>query len=292
MKLKIHWDDEVPINSYLWTPRAERQPLHYHDGLELGLCLEGRGTFTFSDKQFPIFPGDVFVVNNRELHIAVSSPEDPCRFVFVNFDVSIPLAADESLLMPFAYHPGKFSNRLEAGTPGALAIAPLVVRVQEELRAKKEGYRALARALVVQICVEVLRTFAGSLGEVPWERSVRDFGKKRDLLAFMESRFQDPVTLADLAAYMEVSESAASRAFTQVVGRTFKEQLADLRVQEAKRRLVSTDASVTDICFSSGFQSLPSFYRTFLEIAGVAPAAFRTAHPASQVFDEIATTGS
>lgn len=284
MKLKIRYDDELPINAFQWAPRERQDTLHFHDSLEVGLCLEGRGTFFFSEKTYPIEPGDLFVVNNLELHIAQAAPGSACRFTFLNFDSSILLGEDEKLLMPFAYQPTTFSHRVLADSEPASDLAALVEQIHTEMNTKSDGYRHAAKASLVLLCVKLLRLYASGLTRDDWARSSRNFGKKRDLLTYLEDHYHFPLELADLAAYLGVTESGASRRFRETVGRSFRDHLNDLRVQDAKRRLLSTDASVTDVCFASGFQSIPSFYRQFHLATGLAPQDFRLRHPVGTIF--------
>jgi AraC-like DNA-binding protein len=42
--------------------------------------------------------------------------------------------------------------------------------------------------------------------------------------------------------------------------------------------LRETDRSVTDICFDVGFNSLGTFSRTFRDIVGATPSAYRAGH--------------
>jgi AraC-like DNA-binding protein len=48
-----------------------------------------------------------------------------------------------------------------------------------------------------------------------------------------------------------------------------------LRIQEAKRLLLTTDASVTDACFAVGFSSLGSFSSRFTSQVGATPSDFK-----------------
>ena len=46
--------------------------------------------------------------------------------------------------------------------------------------------------------------------------------------------------------------------------------------------LCATDRSITDICMSVGFSSLGTFSRTFRDIVGESPKAYRASHPVVQ----------
>jgi len=64
-----------------------------------------------------------------------------------------------------------------------------------------------------------------------------------------------------------------------VFGETPHHYLQRRRVERAMELLRETDASVTDICFDVGFNSLGTFSRTFRAIVGEPPSAYRAHFP-------------
>jgi AraC-like DNA-binding protein len=79
-------------------------------------------------------------------------------------------------------------------------------------------------------------------------------------------------TFAEMANY---SPFHFSRMFRNVVGVPPGEFLAALRFEEAKRLILSTEASITDICFEVGFSSLGTFSARFKQLVGRSPAELR-----------------
>jgi AraC-like DNA-binding protein len=87
-----------------------------------------------------------------------------------------------------------------------------------------------------------------------------------------------------LAQYFDLSESYLSALIKSALGLTFSDYLHNLRLMYACTLLVSTDMSVTDISYASGFQSYRNFVRFFRKHYGVNPMQFRknsfaTPHP-------------
>ena len=78
-----------------------------------------------------------------------------------------------------------------------------------------------------------------------------------------------------LARVAGVSPFHFIRVFRATFGETPHRYLQRRRVERAMALLRETDRSVTDICLDVGFTSLPTFSRTFREIVGVSPAAYR-----------------
>jgi mannose-6-phosphate isomerase-like protein (cupin superfamily) len=113
MILQITYDDnELPINIFRWVPKSILEPQHHHHSFEMGLCISGSGLFYFGDQTYRISPGDLFIVNVLENHIAQSDESSPCEFIFINFDPELLEKEEPELLVPFRYYPFHFRNRL------------------------------------------------------------------------------------------------------------------------------------------------------------------------------------
>ena len=72
-----------------------------------------------------------------------------------------------------------------------------------------------------------------------------------------------------------MSEAHFIRTFRATFGETPHRYLQRRRVERAMFMLRETDRSVTDICFDVGFNSLGTFSRTFRDIVGDTPIAYR-----------------
>jgi AraC-like DNA-binding protein len=84
-----------------------------------------------------------------------------------------------------------------------------------------------------------------------------------------------PLDIPALARIALVSEAHFIRTFRATFGETPHRYLQRRRVERAMSLLRNTDRSVTDICFAVGFASLGTFSRTFSDIVGRSPSAFR-----------------
>jgi AraC-like DNA-binding protein len=89
------------------------------------------------------------------------------------------------------------------------------------------------------------------------------------------SHVAEPLCILRLARIAEVSEAHFIRTFRATFSETPHRYLQRRRVERAMFLLRATDRSVTDICFDVGFSSLGTFSRTFREIVGESPTAFR-----------------
>ena len=115
-------------------------------------------------------------------------------------------------------------------------------------------------------------------GTVPagMSRAVEDTNRRmlraRDA---MDRDYARPLDIPALARIAYVSEAHFIRTFRATFGETPHRYLQRRRVERAMSLLRETDLSVTDVCFDVGFASLGTFSRTFAQIVGASPSAFR-----------------
>jgi AraC-like DNA-binding protein len=94
----------------------------------------------------------------------------------------------------------------------------------------------------------------------------------------MDRAYAEPLDVPAVAAVAHVSPAHFSRSFRAVFGETPHRYLQRRRVERSMFLLRETDRSVTDICFDVGFNSLGTFSRTFRDIVGATPSAYRAGH--------------
>jgi transcriptional regulator GlxA family with amidase domain len=82
-----------------------------------------------------------------------------------------------------------------------------------------------------------------------------------------------------IATVSGVSEAHFARSFKRAFGVPPHRYLLTLRLEQAKRLLRDTDLPITDIAFACGWRSLGTFGRTFRDVLGESPGAFRARGP-------------
>jgi AraC-like DNA-binding protein len=105
------------------------------------------------------------------------------------------------------------------------------------------------------------------------EESNRRMLRARDA---MDRDYGAPLDTVALARLTHCSEAHFIRTFRETFGETPHRYLQRRRVERAMFLLRERgEASVTDVCFDVGFRSLGTFSRTFREIVGESPSAYR-----------------
>ena len=110
----------------------------------------------------------------------------------------------------------------------------------------------------------------------------RDARVVNSAITYVERNLQNKISQADIADSCDMSISQFSRVFKQVHGTTFQEYVLRRRMSQAIRLLKNPSASITDVCYTVGFNDQSHFTRIFRRYIGVAPSTYRnnlkTAH--------------
>ena len=91
----------------------------------------------------------------------------------------------------------------------------------------------------------------------------------------MHTHLHEMLTLEDLASVAYLSPSHFKHVFGRLIGIPPGEFLSALRFQEARRLLLTTSLSVTDVCFEVGYSSTGSFTSHFTRRVGLPPRLLR-----------------
>lgn len=91
----------------------------------------------------------------------------------------------------------------------------------------------------------------------------------------MRKRYYERITLNDLSAEVYVSPFHFSRLFAKGTGATPGRYLTAVRMFEAKRLLLTTSLTVSDIVCSVGYSSVGTFTSRFSRAVGMTPSQYR-----------------
>ena len=143
-------------------------------------------------------------------------------------------------------------------------------------RVLTEAARWEARALLLRL--SRLRGTVGTAGTAGDESLPHGTDRHAAAIAaHISTHFRQSLQLADIARAVHLHPSRAGALFRQHTGVSIGQYLAQCRVAEAQRLLISGDATTSDIATRAGFGSTSSFYATFRSHCHLAPDAYRRA---------------
>jgi len=111
----------------------------------------------------------------------------------------------------------------------------------------------------------------------PWMEEVRVEGARavERVIARMRRVEDGPLSLEEMAGMAHLSPFHFSRLFKQVTGVPPGTFMAALRLERAKRLLLTTELDVAEVCYEVGYESPGTFATRFSRLVGVSPGQMR-----------------
>ena len=256
--------------------------LHAHEFAEIVIITSGRGTHITGKESYPLSAGDVFVIGGSRQH-DYHSMERLCLVNILFQPGKLNLRTYDLRTLPgyhalFSLEPAwrrrnQFNGRLRLNSRELTAVMMLVDKLDEELRTRAAGFRFLATAAFMQVVGHLSRCYARA--SHPDSRALLRIG---EAISHLETNFQEPVDLDQLARIAHMSKRHFIRSFHAAMGSSPIAHLVQLRVNHGASLLRRTGLSVTEIAFQVGFTDSNYFTRQFRKLLNVTPSQYRKQH--------------
>jgi AraC family transcriptional activator of pobA len=177
-----------------------------------------------------------------------------------------------------AFFLGPATLELEADALRATDLEQSFVMFAREFHESAAGHELALEGLLEVILANALRLSRS------WTESADSALSRRRLLVagfreLIENEFRRNRSVADYASALNVSESRLRSACVSVT-KLSPIQIVHARILlEAKRQLLYTSQTVSEIAYALGFDDPAYFTRFFSQRTGTSPRAFRTCHP-------------
>jgi AraC-like DNA-binding protein len=165
-----------------------------------------------------------------------------------------------------------------------LSVAPFVARLRSHPRIAElpAGSRRITEAAALALggqpgpasCPLDVRDAVAALvwGRVPGDAVDPDVHALKTLI---DEQWFEKLQLDEFAGAHGISRFALSRRFKRALGRSPRRYQQECRLGQAKRKLVETSWTITDIAYECGFVDAAQFSRLFKEATGVTPGQYR-----------------
>lgn len=228
--------------------------MHFHDFYEIDLITEGSGSSNFNGKKIKFDKNTAFFLTTKDFHDI--TPDTNLKITNIQFSNDVVKKCFGNAPLKGGY---TFYDDATAKDVDELC----------ELLSRSGGKAEYANSLLTAL-IKLLFTSANFPD--PAEAGENFM---RDVLSFVNERFRENPSLKALSERFDRSPNYISSQFTLVTGENYKSYLKRLKLDAALKLLVSTDLSVTDVCYECGYETISHFNREFKAHFGRSPREAR-----------------
>lgn len=247
---------------------------HYHKQLELLLVLDGELEVNLEDNSHFLFPGDVMIIGEYELH------RDRCgkglNYIVLQFDLdhffdhgSIPYMRHFSE----THTPLSQANYIFQENPGVKAeVGACIQKILKEKSDKETGYELAISILIKQILLLLLRS---DTRQTLSQGDSFDKLRLKPVLDYVEAHLNDRIQVEEVCRIANMSYYYFVKFFKKSIGMSFTEYVNYRKVKWAERILLTKDLSISEVGERIGMPNMAHFYKMFKKYNDCSPKQFQ-----------------
>lgn len=247
---------------------------HTHHELQLTYIANGHGTAFVGDSISSFEPEDVFLIGANLPHLFKSNEQETLAESYTFFFIRDFLGKDFYNLSSSK----PLNDLLDICTRGIKLGSSNRNEIAADIKKGFDADILSQTATLLSILVQLSQqqnyiTLAG-----PAFSSVENkasSNRMSTILNYLTSNYLREISLDHVASIANLSPTAFSRYFKQHTGKTYSGFLTEIRLSQAKKLLLNTDRSITEICFDSGFKNISNFNRQFKKHVRLSPRNYR-----------------
>lgn len=250
---------------------------HWHTEFELAVVLKGNVEYQLGQETFQLTAGKGIFINSQILHSARQLSAGSVIFN-IEFLPTLFNTVGTSLL-----YQKYFSSLSKKNSIGCLITEDTEYGTHILQRLRNIHSLKLTRYTYELSCMEDILSIWRSLLHLknqleydpPSNDDISREHRLRKMVAYIQTNFDSPITVEDIAAAASISRSECFRCFSIFCHIPPMEYVNRYRLQYAAQKLLITNESISSVSSSSGFSSISCLGKAFRKVYGVSPSDFR-----------------
>ncbi len=266
---------ELLPNVTLWTSLGPTDPVPVVYEPMLYFTLQGIKLMTVGDRRFDHAPG-TFLLASIDVPVVCAVTDCSAERPYFGVAVTLDPAVVTSLLLDLSSSaeplPEAAQDELEtmAISPSTRAMEDALLRYLRLVEAP-EDVPLLAPMIERELLYRVLQSERGAvLRQIAHEGS--RLSQIKRAVKWIRAHLTEPLSVEKLASVASMSVSSFHRHFKAVTGLSPLAYHKQMRLREARRRLVLEPGAVASVAFSVGYESASQFSREYTRQFGLPPA--------------------
>ena len=226
--------------------------LHWHEYCEIELILEGKMIHHLNNSSSIVEAGNIYLLTPADFHQI--EPLGPLKVMNITFKESL---IPTEFLDVFMGKRQAVNIQLSQDTFEYLTV--ITEKIYEEFRRERAHSTCYIKSLLNCLFAEI--SYAYPVSNESYKEYMSD--PIRRALMYIYCNFRDNPSLHNVAEVSGLCDNYFSETFHKATGEKFNRFLNNVKLQYAYDILINSDKPITEICFSSGFDSMTHFQREF-----------------------------
>ncbi|CAM4307885.1 AraC family transcriptional regulator [Erysipelothrix aquatica] len=238
--------------------------LHSHSFTELFYVVSGKGKFLFFDGYtVNVQSDDLIIIDSNIMHTEMSSNEDPLVYIVLGIQ-GMTFIPNEDEYRGYSMH-----NYQEYKHEVLFYLRSLL----QEFKSPDAFLESVSDHLLNVLIINILRRTHLKMSI----KQTKTEGKNECIFVenYINTHYKQDITLDELADLTFFNKFYLSHIFKDHSGYSPIEFLLNKRLNEAKKLLLRSNHSISDIATATGFNSATHFSAYFKKKLGMSPSAFK-----------------
>lgn len=242
--------------------------MHWHDCIEMVYVEKGYMQIFFNNEWHEMGAGDLVFVPPQRLHYMLCDNDETAKTV-IGVSRSIICDTDineERVLLPF--ETDQINNHCFFKDNGELA------EIFKRMNSIEDSYvgRLLIQAEILKIYAFVYKKWIKK--GLNFIEPIKD-KNIYEIIHILEKDFATAPTAYEMSEKLGMSYSHMCRILADKLGTNYNALRNSIRIENAKKLLLTTDKNITEIGFDCGFGDSSYFIKMFRKMVGTTPKKYR-----------------
>lgn len=262
---------------HLTDHEIKKYECHYHDFYKILLFISGDADYFIEGITYRLEPYDIVLIGAGEVHRPIIRSAAPYERVilYVSAEFLTFYAAEGSPLDTcFQKRPEKAEYRpvLRTSSSSVHGLFKLCERLENSLSGKEYAAELYTRCLLVQFLIELNRSFlTDSFRYIETGTSNR---KITEILHYINEHLESDLSIEALSKQFFISRRYLMHIFKQETGYSIGKYINAKRLFSARDK-IQHGMSLTEACYSSGFQHYSTFTRSYYRMFQTTPGTLK-----------------
>lgn len=248
---------------------------HNHDFYEIFFFISGEVNYLLEGKAYKLLPGDIVIVNNRELHRPLIEKGKPYERIVIWVNPRfIKEQSDEGsdLLNCFSDSSKRKQNIIRPDAELSLLLKALMAKLERAYFNTSYGSIVLRRLYLTELLVHINRYLIYGR-DIFIEQDIEYNEKVSNIIDYINNNIDSELSLDQIADKFYISKYHMLREFKRYAGYTLHSYIQKKRLIAAKEML-KQGVRIVDVSSRCGFGDYSNFYRTFKKSFGLSPREY------------------